>query len=259
MGTRLIIPNADFENYVEIETEFSTKTISEFEYFKHKEYGGCADLGVPYFGNYTNSTNQLGLMNPIDIEGISYAKIVNSYGQSTGIHAKVLDINGNLVKDIMGSTVNIDNQLYIDDFPSTSKWLFINNISTHTPSVTIGGYFNESEKETITKGAVVSSSYITADGIVSSSDEFGGARQVVDYPCQSGQRILIVGIFNVQGTQGFCSGVFANSSNDVISQITPDVESNCVSVLSCIVPNGATKFRANTVDYANPFAYIIKD
>lgn len=258
MGTRLIIPNADFENYVEIETEFSTKTISEFEYVKNKQYGGCSDLGVPYFGSYADSTNQLGLMNPIDIEGISYANIVNSYGQSEGIHAKVLDINGNFVKDIIGSSINVDSELYVDDFPSTSKWLFINHINTHTPSLTIGGYLKESEKDIINKGSVVSGSYIKADGTVSSSSEYEGARQVVDYPCQPGQRILIVGIFNVSGAQGFCSGVFTDNSNHAISPITPDIDSNCVSVVSCIVPEGATKFRANTVDYANPFAYIIK-
>ena len=259
MGTRLIIPNADFENYVEIETEFSTKIINDFEYVKNKQYGGCADLGVPYFGSYADKTNQLGLMNPIDIEGISYANIVNSYGQTKGIHAKVLDINGNFVKDIIGSSINIDSQLYVDDFPSNSKWLFVNHISTSTPSLTIGGYFNESKKESITKGSVVSGSYIKADGVVRSSDEFEGTRQVVDYPCQPGQRILIVGIFNVTGVQGLCSGVFTDNSNSVISPITPDTDSNCVSVVSCIVPEGATKFRANTVDYANPFAFIIKD
>lgn len=258
MGTRLIIRGANFIDYVDKEPQYSEKTINEFEFISTTEtpYGGMDVVNAPWFGVIANN-NQYGLMVPIDIEGISWAELYNTYGQTSAIHAKVLDLDGKFVMDIMGKSLGVDEKILVTNFPSNSKWLFLNGINTNKLSLKIGGYFANSDKNKINHDVKKEQGFIDATGAIKDSTVIP-YRNVIGYSVTPGQRILIVGALGASGAQGYVLGCFLDSEERLVEAIRLDATANSnYGIISMKVPSNATILRCNANKDAYPFAYVI--
>lgn len=263
MGTRLIIRGANFIDYVDKEPQYSEKTIYDFEFISSigSAIGGMDAVNAPWFGGLAVIDKQYGLMVPIDIEGISWAELYNSYGQTAAIHAKVLDSDGKFVMDIMGKSIGIDEKITVSNFPSNSKWLFLNGINTAELSLKIGGYFVDSNKNKMSHSVKRENAYIGADGVINESTVVA-YRNVIGYQVTPGQKILITGALAVEGAQDFVLGCFLNSDESLIKSIRLDTtitpSNNCYGIISTTVPNNATILRCNANKKAYPIAYVVE-
>lgn len=262
MGTRLIIKGADFVNYFDKEVEYSEKEISSFTYIGSYPniIGGMEYPDKPSFGTLASQEGQLGMIDPIDIEGISFAELRNTYGQTSGIHAKVLDRNGDFVMDIFGTSLGIDDTISIYDFPSKSKWLFLNGHKDKAMSVKIGGYFKDNAKyDILSYTTKQDDAFLTEDGNITSSATVSG-RSVIDYNVSQGETLKITGLLAVMGGQNFCIACFLNSEEEVIKSIIldcPNTAGNKYGMISTTVPDGATILRCNVNRNAYPKAYKV--
>lgn len=262
MGTRLIIRGANFIDYVDKEPQYSEKTISDFEFISSigSAIGGMDTANASWFGVLSDISKQYGLMVPIDIEGISWAELYNSYGQTAAIHAKVLDVDGNFVMDIMGKSTGIDEKITVSNFPSNSKWLFLNGINTADLSLKIGGYFADTNKSKISHAVKEEQGYIDAAGAIHESSAMA-YRNVIGYQVTPGQKILVIGAFAVPGAQDYTLGCFLNSDESLIKTIKLDTtvapSGNCYGIISATVPDNATILRCNANKNAYPIAYVV--
>lgn len=263
MGTRLIIRGANFIDYVDKEPQYSEKIIDDFEFISSigSAIGGMDTLNAPWFGILADTAKQYGLMVPIDIEGISWAELDNTYGQTAAIHAKVLDVDGNFVMDIMGKSIGIDEKITVSNFPSHSKWLFLNGINTAELSLKIGGYFADSNKRKISHSVKKEQGYIGADGVINDSTVVA-YRNVIGYQVTPGQKIIVTGTMAYSGAQNYVLGCFLDDSESLVktikldTSITPGNES--YGIISIIVPDNATILRCNANKNAYPIAYIVE-
>lgn len=264
MGTRLIIRGANFIDYVDKEPQYSEKTINDFEFISTAEthYGGMDTVNAPYFGGLADVANQHGLMIPIDIEGISWAELYNTYGQTAAIHAKVLDSDGKFVMDIMGTSVGVDEKITVSNFPSNSKWLFLNGTNKRELSMKMGGYFASSNKKKINHAVKKEQGYIDATGTINDSTVVAN-RSVIGYQVTPGQKILVTGELAVTGAQDYVLGCFLDSEERLIETVRLDTtisptNSQNYGIISMKVPSNATILRCNANKDAYPIAYIVE-
>lgn len=261
MGTRLIIRGANFIDYVDKEPQYSEKTISDFEFISTTEtpYGGMDTVNAPWFGGVA-ANNQYGLMAPIDIEGISWAELYNTYGQTAAIHAKVLDSDGKFVMDIIGKSVGVDEKIVVTNFPSNSKWLFLNGINTAELSLKMGGYFADTNKSKISHAVKKEQGYIDATGAIYESSVID-YRNVIGYQVIPGQELLVIGAFAVPGAQDYVLGCFLDNEERLIETVRLDTtvapSINCYGIISTTVPNNSTILRCNANKNAYPIVYVV--
>lgn len=265
MGTKIYIKNSNFTNYVDIEYPYSIKRVdqAELKFINPTtvDIGGMAILGSKLFVS-KSSGNQLGVHYPIDIEGATSITIINSFGQSSGIHAKLLDSSGAWVKDIIGSVSSITPTINIHDneIPSNCKYLFVNGINTALISVEVEGFLNTEQKEFLTSAPLlVGNGFIKNDGTVIASTVVAG-RKVVEYDVSSINNLYVCGLFGNSSVAGQnnCLGVFLDVDNNVVSSL---IEANILEEMSYLSfnkiqkPLNATKFRCNVLD-ADPVIYF---
>ena len=251
MGKKLIIRGANFVNYVDNEGLFTEKTISEFSYISTlgTAIGGMDTINSPSFGGLADPSIQYGMMAPIDIEGITMAKIYNTYGQTSGIHAKVLDEDGNFVMDIIGTSVGYDDEIIVENFPLNSKWMFLNTTKSKEARLEMSGYFDDCSKNEIEYTVLKENAFINQNGTITESSVIEG-RNVIQIPVVQGERILVVGALASSGGQGYNMGSFFNISDNLLSSVILDTTvtptSNPVyGIISTIVPANATTLKCN--------------
>lgn len=251
MGKKLIIRGANFINYVDKEGLFTQKTISEFSYISTlgDAIGGMDTIDSPAFGALADPTIQYGMMVPIDIEGITMAKIYNTYGQTSGIHAKVLDVNGNFVIDIMGTSVGFDDEIIVENFPLESKWMFLNTTKSKEARLEMSGYFGDSSKSEIEHAILKENAFIAPNGTIIESTLIEG-RSVIQIPVVQGERIFVVGALASSGGQGYNMGSFFDTFDNLLSSIILDTtvtptNNPTYGIISTIVPDNATTLKCN--------------
>lgn len=247
MGTRLLIKSASFINIVDSEATYQEKTYNSTN-LEFVGGGSILGLGIltvaesPYW-NSPASNARLGCHFPIAVDGATEIVIKNSYGQTSGIHAKFLTEDGSWLADVTGGSWQTDASI-TPTIPSNAKWLIV-NFSESGYEVTVKGYMTDAITNTITPTLNTAEAFMDTSGsIVSSTLDaiFGHKRSVYDINVFGKSAIYLNGFAAVQGGQEFCIGCLFDSNNNKIGDaIVASTSKNCTGFVKITIPANAVR------------------